>query len=123
MKGTEVKALKNQGASFNDSFAKIIKNEIFLFNMHISPYKYGNIYNEDPVRTRKLLLHKKEINKLVGKMKEKGLTIVPIRVYTKKNRIKLEFGIGRGKKKYDKKEDKNKRDIERDVKRTLKRNI
>ena len=111
--GTEVKSVRMGKASIKESYIKIEKNEVFIYNMHISPYEKGNIFNRDPVRVRKLLLHRSEINKLAGKTVEKGYTIVPLQVYMKNGLVKIEIGLGRGKKLYDKRDDIAKRDAER----------
>ena len=95
--GTEVKSVRMGKASIKESYIKIEKNEVFIYNMHISPYEKGNIFNRDPVRVRKLLLHRSEINKLAGKTVEKGYTIVPLQVYMKNGLVKIEIGLGRGK--------------------------
>ena len=116
--GHEVKSTKEGKINLKGSYVTITQNEAFLLNAHIAKYKKaGSLPDYDPYRTRKLLLNKKEINHLIGKQQEKGLTLVPLKVYTKNNRIKLEFGIGRGKKKGDKRRDIKKRDIDRDMKR------
>ena len=94
--GTEVKSIRMGKASIKESHIKIEKNEVFIYNMHISPYEKGNIFNRDPVRVRKLLLHRSEINKLAGKIVEKGYTIVPLQVYMKNGLVKIEIGLGRG---------------------------
>ena len=102
-----------------DSYALIKNGELFVLGMHISPYEQGNIFNKDPLRTRKLLAHKKEIQKLIGKKKKKGVTLVPLSLYWVKNKIKLEIGIARGKKLYDKRQDIAKKDAERRIQRYL----
>jgi len=118
--GFEVKALKEKKASLDGTYVSIQGNEAFVFNLHISPYQAGNTPKDyEPQRPRKLLLTKKEIIRLIGIEKEKGLTIVPVSVYTKKNRIKLELAVAKGKKKFDKREAIKKRDTERDVQRDL----
>jgi len=122
--GPEVKSVKAGQINLKGSYITIKhkpKTEVFLINAHISKYKPAGLQPDyEPTRSRKLLLHKKEINKLIGKMKEKGLTIVPLSVYTKHNRIKLEFGIGRGKKKFEKKETIKKRETKRKIERAMK---
>ncbi len=115
LKGTEVKSVKQGRINLKDSYAKIKDGEAFLINAHISPYKHGNVYNHDPTRTRKLLLHRKEIDKLFGKIKEKGLTLVPLKVYIKNGLVKVELGLCKGKKEYDKREDIKRRDLEREL--------
>ena len=104
--GTEVKSLRLGKCSIKESFIRIEKGEMFIYGMHVSPYEKGNIFNKDPLRVRKLLLHKREIMKLLGKMKEKGYTIVPLQVYFSNGRAKIEIGLARGKKLYDKREKK-----------------
>ncbi len=119
--GQEVKSVKSGHISLKESFVTIKGNELYLTNANIPPYKHaGDIKNYDPTRPRKLLLRKSEIRRLIGKARTEGLTLVPIRVYTKKRLLKLEFGIGKGKKKFDKREDIAKREAERKIKRTLK---
>lgn len=113
--GTEVKSLRQSNANFLDSYAKIKNEEIFIVNLHISEYKYGNIQNHEPKRIRKLLLKKQEIRKLESKVLEKGLTLVPLSFYLKNGKIKLELGLCRGKKLYDKRETIKQRDIERSM--------
>ena len=120
LQGTEVKSLRMGRANLKDSHAGIMKGEVWLFNLHISPYDFGNIYNHDPVRPRKLLLHKQEIKRLIGKVEEKGLTLVPLRLYFKRGKAKVELAIVRGKKQYDKRQDITKRDTDRDMQRELK---
>ncbi len=118
--GTEVKSLRMGKCSIKESFLRIENGEMMIYGMHISPYEKGNIFNKDPLRTRKLLLHKSEIMKLVGKTKEKGFTIVPIEVYFKDGRAKMLIGLARGKKLYDKREDIAKRDMKREAEREFK---
>ena len=118
--GTEVKSIRMGKASIKESYIKIEKNEVFIYNMHISPYEKGNIFNRDPVRVRKLLLHRSEINKLAGKTVEKGYTIVPLQVYMKNGLVKIEIGLGRGKKLYDKRQDIAKKDQRRENERDFK---
>ena len=112
LSGTEIKSIRNGKVNLKDSFATIKNGEAFICNLHISPYEFGNIYNKDPLRDRKLLLSKKEINKLIGLTKQKGISLVPISLYFKGNFVKVELGIGKGKKLYDKREDIAKRDAE-----------
>ena len=100
--GTEVKSLRMGKCSIKESFVRIENGEVFIYGMHISPYEKGNIFNKDPLRPRKLLLHKYEINKLLGKTKEKGIAIVPLKVYFKGSLVKVEIGLAKGKKLYDK---------------------
>ena len=118
--GTVVRSLRAGKANLKDSFAKIKNNEIFLDNMHISPYEKGNIFNKDPLRVRKLLLHRYEINKIEAKLKEKGLTLVPLKVYFKDSLVKIEIGMARGKKLYDKRQDIAKKDQRREAERDFK---
>ncbi|MBR6222098.1 MAG: SsrA-binding protein SmpB [Lachnospiraceae bacterium] len=121
--GTEVKSLRLGQCSIKESFISIDKGEVYILKMHINPYEKGNIFNKDPLRTRKLLLHKAEINKLLGKAKEKGYTIVPLRVYFKDSLVKVEIGLARGKKLYDKRESIAKKDQQRDVERQFKQSF
>lgn len=118
--GTEIKSIRAGKAQLRDSYAVIRNGEVFLLNMHISHYEQGNIFNHDETRTRKLLLHKKEILKLRDKVEVEGLTIVPIKLYFKGNKAKILIGIAKGKKTYDKREAIKKRDIDRDLKKQYK---
>jgi len=119
--GTEVKSLRNGKASFNDSYCIIHKGEIWLKSLHIAEYSHGTVNNHDPVRDRKLLLQKREINKIEGKLKEKGYTLIPLRIFfNEKNLIKVEIGLGKGKKLHDKRETIKNRDVEREMKRFIK---
>ena len=111
--GTEIKSIRQGKVNLKESYAGIKNGEVFIYSMHISPYEQGNIYNKDPMRTRKLLLTKREINKLIGKIQTKGYTLIPISLYFKDSLVKLELGIGKGKKLYDKREDIAKKDAER----------
>ena len=111
--GTEVKSIRNGKVSLKDSYAHIQNGELFISNLHISPYEKGNIFNKDPLRTRKLLVHKNEIRKLFGMIKQKGITLVPLSVYFDKNHVKIELAIAKGKKLYDKRQDIAKKDAER----------
>lgn len=120
LKGTEIKSIRLGNANLKDSYAVIKNNEVFLLGMHISPYKEGNIFNHDELRTRKLLLHKKEILKIRDKINLEGYTLVPIKLYFNKNKAKILLGIAKGKKSYDKRESIKKRDIERDIKKQYK---
>lgn len=119
--GTEIKSLKEGKANIKDSYATIKNNEAFLINMHISVYENGNIFNHEETRTRKLLLHKKEIYKLRDKIKLEGYTLVPLKIYLKNGYAKVMVGVCKGKKNYDKREDIKKRDIERDIRSRLKK--
>ena len=119
--GTEIKSIRAGGVSLRDSFAKIEKGEVFVYNMHISPYKEGNRYNQEPLRPKKLLLHKQEIRKLNGLVMQKGVTLVPSQLYLNEKGIaKLDLAVARGKKLYDKREDIAKRDAKRDAERSFK---
>ncbi len=118
--GTEIKSIRNGKANIKDTYVNIKDGEVFVYGMHISPYEFGNIYNKDPLRTRKLLLNKREINRLYGMIKQKGISIVPIQMYMKGNKVKLELGIGKGKKLFDKREDIAKKDAEMRMKKALK---
>ena len=113
--GTEIKSIRKGKVNLKDSFANIKNGECFVIGMHISPYEFGNIYNKDPLRDRKLLLNKSEINKLIGKVKTKGYSLVPISIYFKGSFVKLELGVGKGKKLYDKRADIAKKDAERKI--------
>ena len=113
--GTEIKSIRNGKVNLKDSYATLNKGEIFVYSMHISPYEHGNIFNKDPMRPRKLLLHKKEIFKLTGMIQQKGYTLVPISIYFKDNRVKLELGICKGKKLFDKREDLKKKEADRKI--------
>ena len=119
--GTEIKSIRNGKVNLKDSYAIIKNGELYVLGMHISPYEHGNIFNKDPLRSKKLLIHKKEINKLIGLTKQKGYSLVPIKLYFKGNFVKLELGIGKGKKLYDKRQDIAKRDAELRMKKALKR--
>ena len=118
--GTEVKSLRMGKCSIKESFIRIENGEMFIYGMHISPYEKGNIFNKDPLRVRKLLLHKSEINKMLGKQKEKGIAIVPLKVYFKGSLVKVEIGLAKGKKLYDKREDIAKKDMKREAERDMK---
>lgn len=118
--GTEVKSLRMGKCSIKESFIRIDKGEVFISGMHISPYEKGNIFNKDPLRTRKLLLHKYEIQKLSGKLAEKGLTLVPLQVYFKGSLVKVQVGLARGKKLYDKRADIAKKDQKRELEKEFK---
>ncbi len=113
--GTEIKSIRNGKANLKDSYAIIKNGEVYIVGMHISPYEQGNIFNKDPLRDRKLLLNRREINKLIGLTKQKGYSLVPLNMYFKGNIIKIELGIGKGKKLYDKREDIAKKDAERRI--------
>lgn len=122
--GTEVKSLRMGKCSIKESFIRIENGEVFIYGMHVSPYEKGNIFNKDPLRVKKLLLHKAEINKMLGKVKEKGISIVPLKVYLKGSLVKIEIGLAKGKKLYDKRDDIAKKDQKREAERDFKvRNI
>ena len=118
--GTEVKSLRNGKCSIKEAFIRIEKGEVYVYGMHVSPYEKGNIFNKDPLRVRKLLLHRYEINKIEAKLKEKGLTLVPLKVYFKDSLVKIEIGMARGKKLYDKRQDIAKKDQRREAERDFK---
>ncbi len=117
--GTEVKSVRNTRVNLKDSYARIENGEIFLYNMHISPYEPGNRFNHEPLRVRKLLMHKREIGRLTGKTQEKGYALIPLKIYLKKGLVKLELGLGRGKKLYDKRRDIAERDSKREMERAF----
>ena len=118
--GTEVKAIREGRLNLKDSYAMVQSGEMFLFNCHISPYSHGNRENHDPLRKRKLLLHEREVQKLIGKTQEKGLTLVPLRVYLKRGRVKVELGVARGKKLIDKRETERRKEADREAKAAVK---
>ena len=118
--GTEVKSMRAGKCSIKESFLRIENGEVFVYGMHVSPYEKGNIFNKDPLRVKKLLLHKYEINKLAGKVAEKGCTLVPLRVYFKEGKVKVEIGLARGKKLYDKRQDIAKKDQKREAEKEFK---
>ncbi len=122
LKGTEVKSIRNNRISFLDSYARIDDGELWLIGLHISPYDQGNINNHDPIRHRKLLMHKREIERLKKDIDEKGLTLIPLTVYLKNGRVKLELGIAKGKQLHDKRDDNAKKDAKREMERAMKRN-
>ena len=117
--GTEIKSIRAGKVNLKDSYASIKNGEVFIYGMHISPYEHGNIFNKDPLRTRKLLLNKREIRRLTGLIKQKGLTLVPISLYFKGSFVKLELGVGKGKKLYDKREELAKKDAEKKIRKHL----
>lgn len=117
--GTEVKSLRCGGINLRDAWCDFQSSELFVKQMHISPYEQGNIFNRDPLRARKLLLHRREINRLYGLVKQQGITIIPLQVYFKGSRVKLELGVCKGKKLYDKRDDAAKKDAKRDIDRAL----
>ncbi len=118
--GTEVKSLRMGKCSIKESFIRVEKGEVFVYGMHISPYEKGNIFNKDPLRVKKLLMHRYEINKITGKMAEKGYTLVPLKVYFKGSLVKVEIGIAKGKKLHDKRQDIAKRDQRREAEKEFK---
>ncbi len=118
--GTEVKSLRMGQCSIKEAFVKIENGEVWVYGMHVNPYEKGNIFNKDPMRPKKLLMHKSEINKLLGKVKEKGYTLMPLQVYFSNGKAKMEIGLCRGKKLYDKREDIAKRDQKREAERDFK---
>ncbi len=119
--GTEVKSIREGRINLKDAYAMVRREEAFLLNCHISPYSHGNRENHDPLRTRKLLLHHREIRKLIGKTQEKGLTLIPLRVYLRRGRIKVELGLARGKKLFDKRETERRREADRESRAAMKR--
>lgn len=118
--GTEVKSLRMGKCSIKESFIRIEKGEVYVYNMHISPYEKGNIFNKDPLRPKKLMLHKNEINKLNGELTRQGYTIVPLEVYFKGSLVKMQIGLARGKKLYDKRQDIAKKDMRREAEKNFK---
>ncbi len=120
LSGTEVKSMRMGKCSIKEAFIRVEKGEVFIYGMHISPYEKGNIFNKDPLRVRKLLLHRSEINKLLGKTKEQGITIMPLKVYFKGSLVKVEIGLAKGKKLYDKRQDIAKKDQKREAQREFK---
>ena len=122
LSGTEIKSVAKNKVNLKDCYAVVKGGEVWVYGMHISPYEFGNRYNLDPVRNRKLLLNKREINKLVGLVQQKGLSLIPISMYWKNNKVKVELGVGKGKKLYDKREDLKKKDAERTIERSMKNN-
>lgn len=120
LSGTEIKSIRAGKVNLKDSYANIKKGEVYIIGMHISPYEHGNIFNKDPLRDRKLLLHRREINKLIGLIKQKGYSLIPISLYFKDSIVKLELGVGKGKKLYDKRQDLAKKDANRQIQASLK---
>lgn len=119
LSGTEIKSIRSGKANLKDSYAIIKNGEVYIVGMHISPYEHGNIFNKDPLRDRKLLLNKREINKLIGLTKQKGYSLVPLNMYFKGSLVKIELGVGKGKKLYDKREDIAKKDAERRIRQQM----
>ena len=122
LSGTEIKSIRTGKVNLKDTYASIKNGEAYIYGMHISPYEHGNIFNKDPLRDRKLLIHKKEIHKLLGLIKQKGYSLIPIELYFKGSFVKLELGIGKGKKLYDKRQDLAKKDAQRQINMQLKNN-
>lgn len=120
--GTEVKALREGKGNLRDSFARVEDDEVFLYRCNIAPYSHGNITNHDPERKRRLLLHKGEIRKLIGKTEQKGFALVPIRIYLKNGKIKVELALAKGKKEYDKREDIKRKESQREIEKAFKNN-
>ena len=120
--GTEIKSIRNGKVNLKDSYVNIKNGEAYVYGMHISPYEYGNIFNKDPLRDRKLLLNKRELNKLYGQIKQKGFSLIPISLYFKRNYVKVELGIGKGKNLYDKRQEIAKKDAEMKIRRELREN-
>jgi SsrA-binding protein len=118
--GTEVKSIRNGRVNLNDSYAAVSNGELWLYSMHISPYEQGNRFNQDPLRTRRLLMHKREILRLFGQVRQEGLTLVPTRIYFKRGRVKIEISLAKGKKDYDKRDSLAKKEAQRDIDRRLK---
>ena len=118
--GTEVKSLRKGGVNLKDAWCSIVEGELYVNGMHISPYEQGNIFNRDPLRVRRLLAHKREIMRLYGLLKQQGLTLIPLSLYFKGSRVKVQLGLCRGKKLYDKREDAARRDSKREAERALK---
>ncbi len=118
--GTEVKSIRQGKVSIKESFIKIERGEVIVYGMHISPYEQGNIFNKDPLRPKKLLMHRYEINKLTAQINEKGYTLVPLQVYIKNGLVKAEIGLARGKKNYDKRESTAKKELNREMERNYK---
>jgi len=121
--GTEVKSIRNSRVNLKDSYAKVEEGELFLYNMHVSPYEPGNRFNHDPLRVRKLLMHRNEIGRLAGKTKEKGYALVPLKIYLREGLVKVELGLAKGKKLYDKRHDIAERDRKREMERAVKEKI
>ncbi|WP_342388554.1 SsrA-binding protein SmpB [Salinicoccus bachuensis] len=120
LRGTEIKSIRRGSANLKDAYARVYRGEMYVYNMHIAPYEEGNRHNHDPLRTRKLLLKRKEIDKLQGQIQETGYALIPLKLYIKNGFCKVLLGVGRGKKKYDKREDLKRKQMKRDVDRALK---
>ena len=119
LQGTEVKSLRQGRANIKDSFARVERGEVWLYNMHISPYDQGNRHNHDPERPRKLLLRRAQIRRLIGRVEERGLTMIPLKIYFKKGWAKIELGVARGKREYDKRHDIARRDAQREMEQAM----
>ncbi|MEN1759843.1 MULTISPECIES: SsrA-binding protein SmpB [Anoxynatronum] len=119
LKGTEVKSIRGGRINLKDGYAKVENSEVFLYNVHVSPYEQGNIFNTDPMRVRKLLLHKREIRKLIGYVQQKGYSLIPLKAYLKNGKVKIELAVARGKAQYDKRETIAKRDADRRIQKEL----
>jgi SsrA-binding protein len=120
LSGTEIKSIRQGKVNLKESYAGIKNGEVYIYSMHISPYEHGNIYNKDPLRDRKLLLNRKEINKLIGKIQAKGYSLIPVSLYFKGSLVKVELGVGKGKKLYDKRQDIAKKDAQMKIQKALK---
>ncbi|MDW7670145.1 MAG: SsrA-binding protein SmpB [Bacillota bacterium] len=119
LKGTEVKSIRGGRINLKEGYAKVENSEVFLYNVHISPYEQGNIFNTDPIRVRKLLLHKREIRKLIGYVQQKGYSLIPLKAYLKNGKVKIELAVARGKAQYDKRETIARRDADRRIQKEL----
>ncbi len=119
--GTEVKALRAGRASLQEAFARVERDEVWIYHMHIPPYEAGNIFNHDPMRTRKVLLHRREVSRLLGKAQQKGYTLIPMRLYFKRGLAKVELAVARGKREYDKRETIARREAQREIERAVRR--
>ncbi|MGF2055283.1 SsrA-binding protein SmpB [Vagococcus fluvialis] len=120
LKGTEIKAIRNRRVNLKDGYVRVRDGEAYLVNVHISPYEQGNLFNHDPLRTRKLLMHKKQIAKLTAETKNTGVTLIPLKLYIKNGFAKVLVGVAKGKKQYDKRQDLKQKDMNREINRTLK---
>ena len=123
LQGTEVKSVRENRLNFKDSYARVMDGELWLVGLHISPYEKGSVFNHDPVRSRKLLMHRREIDRLRRETDEKGLTLVPVAVYLKNGRVKVELGLAQGNQLHDKRDDKARRDAQREMERAMKKNL
>lgn len=118
--GTEIKSIRNGKVNIKDTYVNIKNGEVWVYGMNISPYEFGNIFNKDPLRTRKILLNRREIDKLTGMIKQKGVSLVPISLYWSGNKVKMQIGVGKGKKLYDKRDDMAKKEAQRKIERAIK---